>query len=220
MVAYAVPSNTTFKYNDSALAEIYDTQAKSYYSNFTKSLQQVACDTTSEAQYSLARTCKDCERDYKNWLCLTLIPRCEDFSATDSWLWPRNINVPFPNGSLPFDNNMTSEFQDSHRDRHAFNQSRNPLIDKDIKPGPYKEMLPCEDICFDIVKSCPAQMQFACPNMPGRLSAYGKKDNNSDTLTCNFPGAVVKLNAQGGAGVLTVRLTMLVVGMVVALLSL
>jgi calcium channel MID1 len=222
MVAYAVPSNTSFKYNDAALAQIYDTQAKDYYDGFNKSLQQVACDTTPEAQYSLARTCTDCARDYKNWLCLTLIPRCEDFSATDPWLWPRNINVRLSNGSLPFDNNMTSEFQDSHRNRHGFNQSRNPRIDEQIQPGPYKEMLPCEDMCFDIVKSCPAQMQFACPNMPGRESAYGKKDDDDDTLTCNFPGAVVKLNSQSDAGALTVSIasTLLVTGFAVALLLL
>jgi calcium channel MID1 len=221
MVAYAVPSNTLYKYNDSGLAEIYDTKAREYYDGFNKSLQQVACDTTSEAQYSLARTCDDCARDYKNWLCLVLIPRCEDWSASDRWLWPRNINGPLPNGTLPYHDNTTSEFQDSHRDRHAFNQSRNPLIDDQIKPGPYKEMLPCEDMCFDIVRSCPAQLGFACPNQPGMQSAYGKKDENSDTLTCNFPGAVVKLNVQGGAGILAVNVVnMGFVGMVVGMMVL
>jgi calcium channel MID1 len=211
MVAYAVPSNTKYKYNDSVLADIYDTQAKDYYDNFTKSLAQVACDTTSEAQYSLARTCEDCARDYKNWLCLVLIPRCEDWTAKEEWLWPRNINGKLSDGSIPYGDNTTAEFVDEKRDRHAFNQSRNPLIDEEIKPGPYKEMLPCEDMCFDIVRSCPAQMGFACPNHPGMLSGYGKKDEDPDTLTCNFPGAVVKLNVQGGAGMLSVSFGMVLV---------
>lgn len=212
-VAYAVPSNTKYKLNDTALAEIYDTQARNYYDNFTKSLAQVACDTTSEAQYSLARTCDDCARDYKSWLCMVLMPRCEDWTANDSSLVPRNIKTPFANGSLP---DMIPGFNDSA----AFSKSRNPLIDEIIKPGPYKEMKPCEDMCFDIVRSCPAQMGFSCPNGAQRDSMYGKRDEDPDRLTCNFPGAVVKLNAKSGAGMLGVRLCnlMTVVGIVAAML--
>jgi calcium channel MID1 len=198
-VAYAVPSNTKFKLNDSSLAEIYDNQAREYYNNFTNSIAQVACDTVSEAQYSLAQTCDHCAKNYKNWLCMVLIPRCEDWTATDSSLVPRNINKPFPNGTLP---EMIPGFNDSL----AFARSRNPLIDEVIQPGPYKELKPCEDMCFDIVRSCPAQLGFACPNGAQKDSMYGKRDQNPDRLTCNFPGAVVKLNAKGGAGVMGVHL--------------
>ncbi|KAH7348195.1 calcium channel subunit Mid1 [Pyrenochaeta sp. MPI-SDFR-AT-0127] len=197
-VAYAVPSNSKFKFNDTALKELYDTQARSYYQNFTKSLAQVACDTVSEAQYSLARTCKDCERDYKDWLCSVLIPRCEDWTSDDIWLQPRNINVPFSNNTLTFGGNITKEFNETHRDRFSFSKSRNPMIDDVIKPGPYKEMKPCEDLCFDIIRSCPAQLGFACPNSPARELSYGKRSTD-DSLTCNFPGAVVKLNVKGAA---------------------
>ena len=199
MVAYAVPSNTKFKVNDSALAEIYENQARQYYDNFNKSLAQVPCDTVSEAQYSLAVTCEDCAKAYKNWLCMVLMPRCEDWTATDSSLVPRNINKPFANGSLP---EMIPGFNDSA----AFSQSRNPKIDTDIDPGPYKELKPCEDMCFDIVRSCPAQLGFACPDGVQRDSMYGQRDENPDRLTCSFPGAVVKLNAKGGSGMLGVHL--------------
>jgi len=199
MVAYAVPSNTKFKLNDSALAEIYENQARTYYDNFNKSLAQVACDTVSEAQYSLAVTCDDCAKTYKNWLCMVLMPRCEDWTATDPSLVPRNIKTPFANGSLP---EMIPGFNDSA----AFSQSRNPNIDKEIDPGPYKELKPCEDMCFDIVRSCPAQMGFACPNGVQRMGMYGVRDENPDRLTCSFPGAVVKLNAKGGAGAMGVSL--------------
>ncbi|KAH6868857.1 calcium channel subunit Mid1 [Alternaria rosae] len=199
MVAYAVPSNTNFKLNDSALAEIYENKAREYYDSFNKSLAQVACDTVSEAQYSLAVTCDDCARNYKNWLCMVQMPRCEDWTASDSSLVPRNIKTPFANGSLP---DMIPGFNDSA----AFSRSRNPIIDEDISPGPYKELKPCEDMCFDIVRSCPAQLGFACPNGAQRDSMYGRRDENPDRLTCNFPGAVVKLNAKGGAGMLGVHL--------------
>ncbi|KAL6707125.1 hypothetical protein ACN47E_004877 [Coniothyrium glycines] len=193
-VAYAVPSSSNFKGNDTGLGKLYDDQAKQYFQNFTKSLAQVACDTASEAQYSLARTCKDCETDYKRWLCSVLIPRCEDWTSDDPWLRPRRINELLPNGTLPYNGDVSAEFNATFRDRFAFKQSRNAMIDEIIQPGPYKEMLPCEDLCFDIVRSCPASLGFACPNYPARALGYGKKDPKGNTLTCSYPGAVVKLN--------------------------
>lgn len=214
-VAYAVPSSETFKSNDSALMALYDNQAKDYFKNFTNSLDQVACDTTSTAQYSLARNCTDCSRDYKSWLCSVLIPRCEDWSAKDDWLQERNINARLSNGSLPYEKNMTLEFNSTKRERFAFTKSRNPLIDDKIKPGPYKELLPCEDLCFDIVRSCPAQLGFACPNSPARLTTYGQRDPIE--LKCNFPGAVVSLNIdRGAAGTLTARFGIVVLVAVLA----
>lgn len=198
-VAYAVPSSPEFKFDDNALKRLYDDKAKSYYENFKLSLAQVACDANSDAQYSLARTCKDCERDYKNWLCSVLIPRCEDWSASDDFLQERNVNAPFANGT-------SLTLNETRRNRFGYNQSRSPLIDDIIKPGPYKEMLPCEDLCFDIVRSCPASLKFACPNSPARELTYGKRASDQDSLTCNFPGAVVRLNFQGAAGTLSAHL--------------
>jgi calcium channel MID1 len=194
-VAYAVPSSLQFKTNTTGLAALYDTQAASYFRNFSRSLAQIPCDTTSTAQYSLARTCDDCAADYKSWLCSVLLPRCEDFSASDPWLQERNIATPFANGTLPYANNMTQEFREQKRDRFAYSRSRNKMIDDVIKPGPYKELLPCEDLCFDIVRSCPAQLGFQCPDREARALQYGKRDlEDQRVLKCNFPGAVVDLN--------------------------
>ncbi|KAF1961340.1 hypothetical protein CC80DRAFT_532002 [Byssothecium circinans] len=205
-VAYAVPSSSTFKTNDTGLISLYDTLAKNYYKNFTNSLDQIACDTTSTAQYSLARTCQNCKDDYKSWLCSVVIPRCEDFSATTPWLQERNINTPFANGSLPYAFNTTREFNTTRRDRYAYNQSRVPMIDELIKPGPYKELLPCDFLCWDIVRSCPAQLGFGCPNSPANALTYGSRDPSRKDLKCNFPGAVVSLNPdRGAAGTVGVR---------------
>lgn len=198
-VAYAVPSSPEFKFDDDKLKALYDGQAKEYFKNFQNSLDQIACDAPSTAQYSLARNCENCREDYKTWLCSVLIPRCEDWTADDTWLQARNINANFPDGTVPFANNMSAEFNATMRDRFGYSKSRNPMIDEQIKPGPYKEMLPCEDLCFDIVRSCPAQLEFACPNNPARALQYGKRDPNGNVLTCSFPGAVVKLNVQSSA---------------------
>jgi calcium channel MID1 len=198
-VAYAVPSNTSLKLNDSVLAAIYEDQAKEYYDNFNKSLQQIPCNATPDAQYSLAQTCDDCAANYKKWLCSVLIPRCEDWTATDEWLQPRSIGSAFPKDSSMFGKDPMAQLNSTARESVAFNNSRNPVIDRDIKPGPYKEMLPCEDLCFDIVRSCPATLGFGCPENEQRLLSYGKKDQDPNRLTCSFPGAVVKLNAVGVA---------------------
>lgn len=214
-----MPSSLKYKFNDTQLKEVYEKQAREYYENFEKSLAQVACDAASEAQYSLARTCDDCRRDYKNWLCSVLVPRCEDWTAEDDWLQERNINTPFPNGTLPYAGNMSKEFNETKRDRFAYSQSRNPMIDETISPGPYKEMLPCDDLCFDIVRSCPAQLGFSCPDPPARAFSYGRRDPTGDKLTCSFPGAVVKLNVQGAASALYAcsGVVVLVASLVVAL---
>ncbi|KAF2443327.1 hypothetical protein P171DRAFT_432608 [Karstenula rhodostoma CBS 690.94] len=220
-VAYAVPSSPQWKNNDTGLISFYDTLAARYMQSFRRSLAQVACDTAGTAQYSLARTCADCEADYKAWLCTVLIPRCEDWSANATYLHPRNINTPFANGSLPsvdgmaffpansFDGpdsdstaseNVTTGYNASLRTRTAYNQSRIAAIDATIGPGPYKELLPCEDLCFDIVRSCPAQLGFACPEPPMRALSYGRRDERGKDLRCNYPGAVVDLTVDRNAG--------------------
>jgi calcium channel MID1 len=212
-VAYAVPSSLKFKLDDAALRKLYDDQARSYFENFTRSLDQVACDATSTSKYSLARTCEDCRNDYKSWLCSVLIPRCEDWTAPDPWLQMRNVNAPLANNSKLEVNSTLSE-------RFGTSKSRNPMIDEEIKPGPYKEVLPCVDMCFDIVRSCPAQLNFACPDQPARGISYGERDPTGNELRCNFPGAVVKLTVPSAANSVDIRLRspVLVIALIVAFL--
>jgi calcium channel MID1 len=209
-VAYAVPSNPELFSNSRKLAAVYDANAKSIYKNFSYSLQQIPCDTTSEARYSLARNCEDCARDYKNWLCAVSVPRCEDFSASEPWLQPRNIGSSFSNGTrldlskLDGPGPPGADGADSLVDvpgqgqvllsRIYANSSRNPLIDKEIKPGPYKEVLPCEDLCYSLVQSCPASFGFRCPLAgKGLERSYGRRSSDG-RVTCSYLGAVYYLN--------------------------
>lgn len=208
-VAYAVPANPnnpdvgTFE----ALQEFYENYTLKWYAPFNYTLAQIPCNTTSESKYSLAKGCDDCAAAYKEWLCAVSIPRCEDFSNMAGHLQIRNVGQPFYNnnsmlsdtklnenyinmedaptvdGTIAFDQTLISSF--------ATNQSRNPAIDETIKPGPYKEVLPCEDLCYSLMQSCPASMQFACP-YPGRglERGYGKRTGD---LTCSYLGAVYYL---------------------------
>lgn len=202
-VAYAVPSNPDI-FDPStgvpALAARYDSHAASLYQNFNYSLQQVPCKTSSVQQYSLARSCDDCARAYKTWLCAVTIPRCEDFSSTKSYLMPRNTAAEFVNGS------SLSQLTDLYNPANittwqstvASNSSRNPIIDSDIRPGPYKEVLPCEDLCYDLMQSCPASLGFGCPLEGRGLDvSYGKRGGDMGEITCSYLGAAHYLSGGG-----------------------
>jgi calcium channel MID1 len=233
-VAYAVPSNPD-KFSPTTglpdLAATYDKNAADWYQVFNYSLQQIPCNTTSSAQYSLARNCDDCARAYKQWLCAVTIPRCDDFSSTAPWLMPRNTAQNFVNGSsmtfsasIPSGSGPGGEMVlDSATllNLVATNSSRNPLIDQTIQPGPYKEVLPCEDLCYDLVQSCPATLGFGCPiSGKGLELSYGRRSNDSGIITCSYLGAAYYLSGSGRQKVLEIGWMALTAFIVGALLSL
>jgi len=196
-VAYAVPTNPD-KFSPTTglpdLAALYDSYAASMYQYFNYSLQQIPCNTTSSAQYSLVRDCDDCVRAYKQWLCAVTIPRCEDYSNTDPWLMPRNVGQPFINGST-IGQFGTDQQQQALVNAVATNSSRNPIIDQDIQPGPYKEVLPCQDLCYDLVQSCPAALGFGCPSSGrGLEESYGTRSSDPGNITCSYLGAAYYLS--------------------------
>ncbi|KAJ9666155.1 hypothetical protein H2201_003834 [Coniosporium apollinis] len=224
-VAYAVPSNDETFPSATDLANLYNARAEALYENFTYSLDQIACNTTSTARYSLARNCTDCAAAYKTWLCAVTIPRCEDFSAPASlsYLQPRNIGqAPISQSTFSFTSNSNSNSTDAEalaadttlRNRLYANSSRNPLIDQQIRPGPYKEVLPCEDLCYALVQSCPAKLGFSCP-LPGKglEKSYGRR-SGSGRVECSFPGEVFVRSAaaKGVPGGLTALLVAVLVG--------
>lgn len=190
-VAYAVPSNPDL--GVARLREIYDNNAANYYTNFEYSLQQIQCNATAESMFSLAVGCEDCARAYKQWLCSVSIPRCADFSSNAPYLMVRNAGQDFINGSsLPPGS--------PYRHSVATNVSRNPVIDQKIQPGPYKEILPCRDICYSLVKDCPMALGFGCPTGSWMNASYGVRDPNGD-ITCSYLGAAYYLNAGAKLGI-------------------
>ncbi|KAL9587770.1 MAG: hypothetical protein Q9212_000062 [Teloschistes hypoglaucus] len=162
-VAYAVPSSPDSTADMIYLNRTYDEHVREAYQNFDKSLQQIPCDTTPSAQYSLARNCSDCANAYKAWLCAVSIPRCADNSS------PKEKKHLVPR------NDTTS-------------RNKEIVVDK-IKPGPYKEMLPCKDLCYHLMQNCPAALGFACP-LEGRGldDSYGHFKKGDQEWFCNWPG--------------------------------
>ncbi|OHW91124.1 calcium influx-promoting protein ehs1 [Colletotrichum incanum] len=180
---YAVPANAN-KMNITQLAQFYDNYARDMYANFQKQLAQVACEAPAVQRYSLARDCSDCEIAYKKWLCSVTIPRCEDFTSPTNFSLVRNANQSFPNGTL-----LPIDLQANYSAR-VNQHSRNPLIDEMIEPGPYREILPCAYLCYDLVQSCPASLGFNCPTPDDDVFNSSYAIQVDGVLTCNYPGAV------------------------------
>lgn len=162
-VAFAVPGNAD-KFSAQELAAAYDDQARELFDSFNTSMDVIQCgeEVDTVDRYSILRTCDDCRESYRQWLCATTIPRCEDSSETLSYLYLRDVN-----------------------------SSRTSFINDVIQPGPYNEVLPCIDLCHGIMQDCPSSFSFQCPRqgLPGFTGAYYIKEGTND-ITCNYPGVV------------------------------
>lgn len=213
-VAYAVPSNPeNYSPRDglSKLAAVYDQYAAAMYQNFNYSLQQIPCNTTASAQYSLARNCDHCARAYKQWLCAVTIPRCEDWDNPASYLAQRNMAQNFTNGTVPSWVSSPDPSQQVLTSVQSNSSRNSAIIDDIIQPGPYKEVLPCIDLCYDLVQSCPAALGFGCPQGIYQNMSYGVRDPDPGILSCSYLGAAyylsdgisVRVRTTGDMGVLT-----------------
>ncbi|EPS35407.1 hypothetical protein H072_11260 [Dactylellina haptotyla CBS 200.50] len=215
-VAYAVPTNTTIFPDMPFLAKFYDTYASSWYANFSYSLQQVQCNTTDDRAYSHLRSCEDCDKAYRTWLCATTIPRCEDYSTNAPYLAIRErppgedrgpTKIFLEDGriaELASDDGTQSKADEMQEMFGVFKPaSRNALIDEVVSPGPYKEIKPCMDLCWSLVQSCPASLGFGCPDGARGEKSYGWRNDDGD-ITCSYLGAAYFLSGAtrglGGPG--------------------
>ncbi|KAI9245324.1 stretch-activated Ca2+-permeable channel component-domain-containing protein [Sporodiniella umbellata] len=181
-VAYSVASNPNI--DRWSLAAQYDTQAQALFEPFATSLSQFNCEST---QYSLVRNCTDCHRDYKSWLCAVTIPRCTD------------------NSTLSQDHKLRSAPAAPAIRNIPVNGSRNPWVDSALSPGESTELLPCIDLCYHVVQSCPPYLQFHCPAGDLVSNQYGYWQTGKTVVnniayqfdanhpTCNRMGVDAKL---------------------------
>lgn len=173
-VAYAVPNSANFTDGSETWDEIskrYDDNAKSYFEPFLFALQQTACDTELDSRYSPLVTCNDCEYSYKQWLCAVTIPRCDN-SASDN-----NQHKIYPAG-----------------------KGRTEFIEEIIiPPMEYSEIQPCLNNCHAIVRDCPPEFAFGCPEKPEIIKrSYGDisldvNGTDNHNQICNYVG---KTNSQ------------------------
>jgi calcium channel MID1 len=209
-VQYAVPGSDSFS-NGTELARVYDEYAREMYSYFEKVMMQIPCEAEPGARYSLVRGCDNCKQAYKRWLCTVAVPRCEDVTSGTPSAFIRNVGQPFPNGTM-----LPEEFIEEWSGKVYHNASRNRFIDDEIAPGPYKEILPCEDICYEVVQNCPSAIGFSCPRpkMTAFGASYGRRTEENEELSCNYPGEFrTRVSAANFAGV---RRLLLGVGLLVS----
>ncbi|WEJ96780.1 stretch-activated cation channel mid1 [Yamadazyma tenuis] len=145
-------------YSKEELKSLFDDRARSLYANFSRVMQQIPCDESDVSAFSPFRTCDDCADSYKNWLCAVTIPRCST----------RNIT-----------GYRETEPGDSR------NSWINDVLDPDLM---YYEMLPCLNVCEAIVRDCPAELGFGCPNFNRTVLSYYWEDPDEEYPTCNFVG--------------------------------
>lgn len=161
-VAYSVPSSSVMNNNKTELARRFDEYAFGFYSNFSKALQLVACDTELDARYSPIKTCADCAASYIDWVCAVSIPRC---STEES---PYYLHREKESNRNPFLDDVIKPVQD------------------------YYEILPCIDLCLAIARDCPSEFQFSCPDPSSSnellLHSYNFFSFTTELTTCNFIG--------------------------------
>lgn len=186
-VAYSVPVATSNAASMDSIASAYDAQAKDLFQPFQTAISQFNCDTT---QYSLVRNCTDCYNAYKAWLCSVTIPRCTKSIENQP------VETTSPTRCVR---------------QIAENASRNPWIDDTMTPGEWTELLPCIDLCYHVVQSCPPFMQFNCPTGDLAPLQYGYWQTGSvdvngtllqygiDHPTCNRVGVNASLLTISGS---------------------
>ncbi|KAG7196169.1 stretch-activated cation channel mid1 [Scheffersomyces spartinae] len=160
-VAYSVASNSTL--NATGTKQLYDIYAQNLYTNFSKALQQVACNTTSTSVFSPVRTCEDCAESYKNWLCSIAIPRCTTVNHTEYML------------------------REAGTGRNSF------IKDTVVPETDYYEILPCLSMCYSMVRDCPAVFGFGCPSGNSTIALSYGWDSSDDYPTCNSVGKLTSM---------------------------
>ncbi|KAI0050150.1 hypothetical protein FA95DRAFT_1487893 [Auriscalpium vulgare] len=156
--SYAVPlpppPAQSAAYDSKSLPPAISTPLLAYLTNFTTSLLTSAC---GRDHYSPLKSCADCQRAYRHWLCAVSFPRCGEFphvaatattSASASTAGATGAQQPFavPAALVPQPSGVPA---------------RNPAFPAFSQP--YTALLPCLETCYDVDRACPAFMGFKCP---------------------------------------------------------
>ncbi|KAF9162309.1 stretch-activated cation channel mid1 [Actinomortierella ambigua] len=173
------------------VGKLYDDFARNLMDNFDKVLAQYDC---TQSSYSLIRNCTDCSRAYRRWLCSVSIPRCTDREdvmdltnnigyAAYATTTPDERRNPYLKLKDPPPVVVPRNTSTSRGAVVPLHQAQNPLFN----PGDYGEVLPCIDLCYDVVQSCPSFLGFGCPN---KNMAGSYAPMRAEGFQCNGLGLV------------------------------
>ncbi|KAI8328240.1 stretch-activated cation channel Mid1 [Chlamydoabsidia padenii] len=90
----------------------------------------------------------------------SLVRNCDD-CYRDYKRWLCSVTIPRCTSPSPW------------VDTRNVTNSRNPWIDTTYQPGGWTELLPCIDVCYQVVQSCPPFLQFNCPEGDLAAQQYG-----------------------------------------------
>ncbi|KDQ58001.1 hypothetical protein JAAARDRAFT_193486 [Jaapia argillacea MUCL 33604] len=147
-ISYAVPlplPPPNFSAHDSrTLPDALTEPLIQYLANFTTVLGTWGC---GREYYSVLKSCADCEREYRKWLCATTFPRCSEVAnSTQSQAQsqggaqqPLSALIPVPTDAPPRNPNLANFSSE------------------------YSMLLPCLETCHAVDRSCPYFLQFRCP---------------------------------------------------------
>lgn len=128
---------------------VYDNYVCDMYENFKKVLVQIFCEVLFDQCYFFVCNCFDCEIVYKCWFCIVSILCCEDVLSINLFVVFCNVNDLFFNGMILFD-----DIWQILGNNIYFNILWNCQFNDEIKLGLYKEILFCDDICYEVVQFC------------------------------------------------------------------
>lgn len=145
-VAYAVPlpppPSIISAYDSMSIPSDITNPLLQYMTNFTTTLLTMAC---GRDLYSPLRTCADCQRAYRKWLCSVSFTRCGE--AT-------------PNNAVS-SASQSSTLQSALASQTASAAPRNTNLPTFGQP--YNALLPCLETCTAVDRMCPNFLGFKCP---------------------------------------------------------
>jgi calcium channel MID1 len=118
-----------------------------YLTNFTVTLTTFPCGRKDEV-YSPLKTCADCQRAYRKWLCTVSFPRCTERS-------------PINDGSTQ--GGAQAPLAPAHTTVPAAHPPRNTHLPP--FPSAYTALLPCLETCTAVDRACPSFLRFRCPSV-------------------------------------------------------
>lgn len=150
-----------------------------HLTNFTTSLTTFACGRDF---YSPIKTCSDCQREYRRWLCTIAFPRCGEASPSDPSFEPpsQSSQTPQRRGrdllarvaeAIPLTLTKTKRASNPNSTSIPVTSALAPVASTAPSRSPflppynttYEVLLPCIETCQAADRACPYSLGFKCP---------------------------------------------------------
>jgi calcium channel MID1 len=139
-VPLPAPPTPFTTYDSTILPTNITTPLLSYLTNFTTTLNTIAC---GRDLYSPIQTCANCQSAYRKWLCSVSFTRCGEASSTSP-------SADASQSLLPAISPISAAASPRNTNFPAFSSQ-------------YEALLPCLETCTAADRACPIFIGFKCP---------------------------------------------------------